>query len=73
MQQVRFPRPLDAFAEKVGVNVWTLYKIEKGKRATEHQAVQIHHGSCGAVPCWVLRPDLWREGQVPPLPLPEAS
>jgi DNA-binding transcriptional regulator YdaS (Cro superfamily) len=31
-------------------------------------AVAIHHASGGKVPCWSLRPDLWLEGQVPPVP-----
>jgi len=31
-------------------------------------ASSIHHVSKGAIPAWILRPDLWREGQVPPVP-----
>lgn len=29
-------------------------------------AVAIHWATDGVVPCWALRPDLWREGQIPP-------
>lgn len=29
-------------------------------------AISIHYASNGEIPCWKLRPDIWREGQVPP-------
>jgi len=29
-------------------------------------AADIHRATAGEIPCWVLRPDLWAPGQVPP-------
>lgn len=45
----------------------TLNKIKAGhRRFTEENAITIHSVTNGEFPCWVLRPDLWSEGQVPP-------
>ena len=69
MEKIRFPRPLKDFAEKSGVNLWTLYKIEAGEQdAADIQCPRIHWATRGRIPAWVLRPDLWKEGQVPPNP-----
>ena len=54
-----------------------LKKIKAGhRRWTEDLAIEIHVVTSGSIPCWVLRPDLWAPGQIPPAvhaSLPEAS
>ena len=45
----------------------TLRAIRYGSRRwTDDLAVAAHAATDGAVPCWVLRPDHFREGVIPP-------
>ena len=56
----------EALALRIGCNKVTIYRALAGKGKPE-TACQIHFHSDGAIPCWTLRPDLWSEGQIPPL------
>ena len=47
--------------------VWRAVMRKDGYTASPELACQIHYRSDGAIPCWTLRPDLWSEGQIPPL------
>lgn len=54
-------------AGSLPVGIETLNKIKAGtRRFTEENAIAIHRATHGEFPCWVLRPDLWSEGQFPP-------
>lgn len=42
-------------------------KIKAGERRwTDDNAIEVHRVTNGAVCCWSLRPDHFREGQLPP-------
>ena len=69
MDEIRFPRPMAAFAQKAQIYATRLYKIEEGRViATPEQAAKIHWATRGRISAHMLRPDLYREGQVPPNP-----
>jgi len=42
-------------------------KIKAGERPwTDKNALEVHRVTKGEVPCWAMRPDIFREGQLPP-------
>lgn len=61
-----------ALADRCDVHIASMYRAlnkfdESGVHVCSPElAERIHRESNGAIPCWVLRPDLWAEGQVPP-------
>ena len=63
------PHTPASIAAACGVSVATIYRAISGGPCGAPLAVLVHHATKGAVPCWVLRPDLWRKRQVPPVPL----
>ena len=63
----------DSIAQACGVHVVTIYKVFKGGICSGPLAILIHYATQGATPCWTLRPDLWTEGQIPPIPTGNAS
>ena len=63
------PHTPASIAAACGVSAATIYRAISGGPCGGPLAVLIHHTTRGAIPCWVLRPDLWRKRQVPPVPL----
>ena len=55
-------------AKATGLTPTTISRALRGLQCDEITAITIHFGSKGLVPCWSLRPDIWREGQIPPVP-----
>ena len=65
-----FPPGMSAksIAAACGVDPVTIWRaLGKGPCSAE-LVVLIHFASCGAIPCWKLKPKIWREGQIPPVP-----
>jgi len=49
------------------VGVHTIKKVRAGhQRFSDDTCVALHRLTDGQVPCWMLRPDTWQVGQVPP-------
>jgi DNA-binding transcriptional regulator YdaS (Cro superfamily) len=51
-----------SFAEAVGVRQPSIFHAKKAGHVSAELARDIHLATDGAVPCWELRPDLWRPG-----------
>ena len=62
----KYPISPETLAARIGCDKATVYRALAGNGKPE-TACLIHFHSEGAIPCWTLRPDLWSEGQIPPL------
>jgi len=52
---------------KLPVGHHAISKAKTGKQEiSEATAIAIHLATSGEIPCWVVRPDTWQVGQVPP-------
>ena len=57
-----------SIASACGVHLASIYRAVSGGPCGSKLATLIHYATNGAIPCWSLRPDLWTEGQIPPVP-----
>ena len=55
-----------SIASDCGVHPVTIYRAFAGGLCSGTLAILIHYATKGATPAWTLRPDYWKEGQVPP-------
>ena len=69
---MRIPLPpghtAQSIADTCGVNVVTVHRALNLLSCSDELVIDIHFATHGEIPCWALKPKIWREGQVPPVP-----